>query len=135
MGVVILRKLLMSKSGEGYIDVCIIVLVAIMVIALMMTVIPALIAKNQLNNFANELAREAEIVGMIGSETSSRESVLRERTGLSPTVSWNRSGKVQLNQEFTVTCTMVYNIGFGEFGSFPVTLKSKASGKSEVYWK
>lgn len=130
-----LRKFILNRQGEGYIDVCIIVLVAIMVIALMMTVIPVLIAKNQLDNFADELAREAEIVGCIGSETSARESVLRERSGLSPTVTWSRSGKIQLNQEFTVTCTLVQNIGFGEFGSFPVTLTAKASGKSEVYWK
>ena len=130
-----MKDLLKDRRGEGYIDVCIIVLVAIMVIALMMTVIPVLIAKDQLDNFADELAREAEIVGCIGSETSSRETVLREKTGLSPTISWSRSGRVQLGQEFTVTCSEVYDIGFGEFGSFPVTLRSKASGKSEVYWK
>jgi hypothetical protein len=28
------------------------------------------------------------------------------------------------------------NIGlFGEFASFPVTLRAQAAGKSEVYWK
>lgn len=79
-----IRKIFFNNRGEGYIDVCIIVLIAVMVIALMMTVIPVLIAKNQLDNFADELAREAEIVGCIGSETSARESVLRERSGLSP---------------------------------------------------
>lgn len=130
-----MKKLLKSKRGEGYIDVAVIVMVVIMVIALIMTVIPVLIAKNQLDTFANELAREAEIVGCIGSETSSRQNVLSEKTGLTPTVTWSRTGKVQLNQEFTVTLTMQYDIGFGEFGSFPVTLTSKASGKSEVYWK
>lgn len=130
-----MKKLFKSKRGEGYIDVAVIVMVVIMVIALIMTVIPVLIAKNQLDTFANELAREAEIVGCIGSETTSRQRVLTEKTGLDPTVMWSRTGKVQLNQEFTVTLTMQYDIGFGEFGSFPVTLTSKASGKSEVYWK
>ena len=36
----------------------------------------------------------------------------------------------------TVTLTLDTNIGlFGEFASFPITLRAKASGKSEVYWK
>lgn len=129
-----IRRIL-DKRGEGYIDVCIIVIVIVACLALIMSVTPVLIAKNQLDNFADELIREAEICGRIGSETSSRYSVLCERTGLSPTVKWSRSGKVQINQEFTVTLTMTHDIGFGEFGSVPVTLTSKASGKSEVYWK
>ena len=130
-----MKKILKSKRGEGYIEVAVIVMVVIIVIALIMTVIPILIAKNQLDTFADELAREAEIVGYIGSETTSRQRVLTEKTGLDPTVAWSRTGKVQLNQEFTVTLTMQYDMGFGEFGSFPVTLTAKASGKSEVYWK
>ena len=41
-----------------------------------------------------------------------------------------------MNQEITVTLTLQKNIGlFGNFGSFPVTLRSQATGKSEVYWK
>lgn len=130
-----MKKLLKGRRGEGYIDVAVIILIVIMLLALMMTVIPVMIAKNQLNTFANELAREAEIVGCIGTETNTREAVLRERTGLDPNVSWSESGRIQLNGEFTVTCTLVYDLGFGGFGSFPVTLTSKASGKSEVYWK
>ena len=40
-----------------------------------------------------------------------------------------------INEEFTVTATLEYDIGFGAFASFPVTLTSKAIGKSEVYYK
>ena len=41
-----------------------------------------------------------------------------------------------MNEEFTVTLTTQADIGlFGGFGSFPVTLKAEASGKSEVYYK
>jgi hypothetical protein len=42
---------------------------------------------------------------------------------------------VQLGNEITVTLTQEVDIGFFTFGSFPITLKSKATGKSEVYWK
>ena len=72
----------------------------------------------------------------MGGETSLRAQVLTEKTGLSPAISWSTNGKIQLNQEFTVTVTMQTDLGlFGGFGSFPVTLKAQASGKSEVYWK
>lgn len=130
-----MRKLLRSKRGEGYIDVCIIVLVVIMILALFTAAAPVMTVKMQLDNFADELVREAEISGRIGAETTARARVLSEKTGLSPKIEWSRNGKIPLNQEFTVTLTVTLDIGFGGFGSFPVTLTSKASGKSEVYWK
>ena len=113
----------------------IVVLVVVMVIALIMAVAPVVSAKIQLDNYADELVREAEIAGRIGSETTARAQVLTERTGISPRIEWSRMGRVQLNQEFTVICTYQMNIGFGEFGSFPITLTAKASGRSEIYWK
>lgn len=130
-----MKKLLKSKRGEGYFDVVIIVLVVVMVLALIMAVAPVVSAKIQLDNYVDELVREAEISGRIGSETTARAQVLTERTGITPKIEWSRTGKIQLNQEFTITCTYKMDIGFGEFGSFPVTLTAKASGKSEVYHK
>lgn len=131
-----MKKILKSKRGEGYIDVCVLVLCAMLVIALAVQVLPVFIAKNQLDTYATELCREAEISGRVGSETSRRVAVLTEQTGLSPRISWSKTGNIQLNEEITVTLTLEKNIGlFGGFGSFPITLRSEASGKSEVYHK
>ena len=128
-------KKLKSNRASGYIDVVVIVLSAMMMIALAVSVFPAYIAKSNLDTFAQELCREAEIYGRIGSETSSREIVLKDRLGISPSVKWSKTGKVQLNEEFTVELSLDYDIGFGGVGSFPVKLQSKATGKSEVYHK
>ena len=128
-------KRLKNKQGSGYIDVVVIVLSAILVIALATSVFPVYIAKSQLDSFTQELCREAEICGRIGSETTSREITLSQRLGIAPNVEWSKKGKIQLNEEFIVTATMEYDIGFGSFASFPVTLTSKAIGKSEVYYK
>ena len=129
-------KLLKAKRGEGYIDVCILVLCAMLVIALAVRVFPVYIAKQQLDVFATELIREAEITGRVGTETDRRTQLMREKTGLNPTISWSRSGRIQLNEDVTVTLTLQTNIGlFGGFGSFPITLRAEADGKSEVYWK
>ena len=113
----------------------VILLVALLVIALGMKVFPVFVAKNELNTFANELARVAEIEGRIGSATNIKENELEALLGFNPDVSWSTSGRVQLNDEFTVTVTREVDIGFFEFGSFPITLTAKASGRSEVYWK
>lgn len=130
------RKHLLNKKGEGYIDTVVLVLCAMLVIALAVRVYPVYIVKLQLDNFADELVREAEIAGRVGSETSDRERVLNEKTGLYPSVSWSKTGNIQMNEEVTVTLTLERNIGlFGGFGSFPVQLKARASGKSEVYHK
>lgn len=129
-------RVLRNRKGEGYIDVVVLVLCAMLVVALAVKVLPVFIQKQQMDTFATELMREAEIAGRVGSETSRREQTLREKTGLDPTISWSRRGNIQLNEEVTVTLTMRMNIGlFGGFGSFPITLRADASGKSEVYWK
>lgn len=130
------KKTSLNRRGEGYIDTVVLVLCVILVVALAVRVYPVYIVKLQLDNFADELVREAEIAGRIGSETSDRERVLNEKTGLHPSVSWSRTGNIQLNEEVTVTLSMEMNIGlFGGFGSFPVRLEARASGKSEVYYK
>lgn len=130
------KSILKSRRAEGYIDVCILVLCAMLVIALAVRVLPVYIQKQQVDTFAVELIREAEIAGRVGSETSRREQALREKTGLQPTVTWSKTGRIQLNEEVTVTVTYQTNIGlFSGFGSFPITLRSDAAGKSEVYWK
>jgi hypothetical protein len=125
-----------NQLGEGYIDVVVLVLCAMLVIALTIKVLPVFIEKSQLDSFAAELCREAEIAGRVGNETTLRAEVLKENTGLEPEITWSKTGKIQLNEDFTVTVLLKTDIGlFGSFGSFPITLKAKATGKSEVYWK
>lgn len=128
--------MLKNNRGEGYIDVVVLVLCAMLVIAISVKVLPAYIIKQQVDTFASELVREAEISGRVGMETSEREEILREKTGITPTVIWSKTGQIQLNEEISVTVTYEINIGlFGGFGSFPITLTADASGKGEVYWK
>jgi len=129
-------KLLRSQRGEGYVDVAVLVLCVMLVLAVAISVMPVFITKNKLDTYASELCREAEIAGRVGTETILRAQVLTEQTGLTPSIAWSKTGRIQLNEEFTVTLTTQADIGlFGGFGSFPVTLKAEASGKSEVYWK
>jgi len=128
-------KILKSRSGEGYVDIIVIVLCIMLFVALAVKVFPVFIAKNQLDTFAAELVREAEIAGRVGSETTAKANQLKTQVGIDPAISWSKTGNFQLNTEVTVTLTLRHDIGFFNFGSFPITLTSKATGKSEVYWK
>ena len=84
----------------------------------------------------HQTAREAEIAGRVGTETTRRAAALTDSTGLDPAIRWSTTGRIQLNDEVTVTLTLETDIGlFGGFGSFPITLTASATGKSEVYWK
>lgn len=65
-------------------------------------------------------------------------TVLRRESGSNPAdlVDWSDTGRIQLNEEVTVTLTHEIDLGlFAGFGSFPITLRADATGKSEVYWK
>lgn len=131
-----LKRVFRDKQGDGYIDIAVLVLCVFLVLALAVKLLPVFIAKQQLDIYATELCREAEISGRVGSETSRRAAVLTEQTGLTPAIQWSKSGRIQLNEEISVRLTYRYDLGlFGSFGSFPVTLQAEASGKSEVYWK
>lgn len=126
-----MKKLLKRRSGEGYIDVCVLVVCAMLVLALVVQVLPVFIAKQQLDTYAVELVREAEIAGCVGTETSRRAAALTDSTGLDPDIQWSQSGRIQLNEEVTVVLTLDMDIGlFGGLGSFPITLTAEACGKS-----
>lgn len=132
-----LHKILKSKCGEGYIDVAIGLLCLMLVVALAVSFLPVFTAKQQLDIFATEIVRQAEIVG--GTNVNSRISDLKAETGLDPSIRWDcdyYSGKkVQLNGDIEVTLTETVDIGFFVFGSFPIEITAKATGKSEVYYK
>ena len=78
-----LKKILAGQDGEGYIDVAVLILCVMLVLALSVKILPVFIAKQQLDTFATELCREAEIAGQIGNETNRRAAALREKVGFS----------------------------------------------------
>ena len=129
-------KLLRSKRGEMLVTVSVVLMVAMTVVAFSTKLYPVFLHKQQLDTYAGELCRVAEISGRVGDETVAKEEKLNGEMKISPNIAWNTSGKVQLNGEITVTCTMTENIGlWGGFGSFPITIQGRATGQSEVYWK
>lgn len=131
------KNILKSKRGDGYIDVAVGILCLLLVVAFAISFLPVFTTKQQLDTFALEIVREAEIKG--GTSVDSRIADLRVQTGIDPDIRWDcdyYSGKkVQLNGDIEVRLTDTVDIGFFIFGSFPIEIQAKATGKSEVYYK
>lgn len=131
-----IQKVLKDKKGEGYIDVIIFVLVAIIIIIFIIKVVPVFIKKQQLDNFATEIVRIAEVTGEIGTSVKKREEELKKSLGINPKIIWSKNDKFNLNEEISVVVELDFEVGlFSGFGSFPVTIRAKATGRGEMYWK
>ncbi len=132
-----LRKLIKSKRGEGYVDIVVSIFCLLLVIALAVSFLPVFTAKQQLDLFAAEIVRQAEIVG--GTDVSGRIAVMKAQTGLDPEIVWDcdyfRGNRVQLDGDISVTLTTTVDVSFFFFGPFRIAIRAKASGKSEVYYK
>lgn len=135
------RTILKSQRGEGTIEAAVVVVVAVMMLGLAMKLFPIFMMKSQLNTFAVELSRTAAITGQIGAEVTAREETLKQETGLDPVITWSAAylpstSRVQLDEPITLELEQNQDLGlFGGFASFPITLRSKASSRSEVFWK
>ncbi len=129
-------KYLKSKRGSSIIELPFVVLVVMFLLALFLKVSPAFLMKQSLDTYATELCRVAEISGRVGDETTAKENQLNDAMGITPDITWSKTGKIQQNDTFTVTCSMTYDLGlFANIGSFPVQLAGHATGTSEEYWK
>lgn len=125
-----------NRRAEGYLDVVVLILVAMLTVVLIIKTLPVFIVKQQLDSYATQLLREAEITGRVGSEVEQRARELTEDFGIAPNISWSKTGAIQLNEAISVTLTYEVEIGlFAGFGSFKVPLRAVSSGKGEVYWK
>lgn len=131
------KKIFKDKRGEGYIDYAIGIFCIMMVLAFIVNFLPVFTVKQQLDIFATEIVREAEIKG--STSVGTRINTMKEQTGLDPSIDWDCSyfsgNKIQLNGDIEATLSETVDIGFFTFGSFPIELTAKATGKSEVYYK
>ena len=118
------------------ITVCVVLMVCMSILAFALKLYPVFLHKQEMDTYASEICRVAEISGRVEDETNAKEAKLNQTLHFAPSVVWNTTGKVQLNGTIEVTCTVTDNIGlWGGFGSFPVTIRGHAVGQSEVYWK
>lgn len=128
-----------NKSGEGYVDVAVTVMIVAFVLVFSVNVV-SLVALNQnIKTAADQLTDYAAMKGTVSVDEYARE--LKEKIGVDFSYSFDGSetldstGKVQLGDR--IICTVTYQLRMPGFGDFilPISLKASSSGLSQVYWK
>ncbi len=137
-----LIKRIKDRRGESYIDTAVTVFAIATLLALTVNFFALFILKQDVDTVAAELVEVACAGGGTGTEFSERMQDLKDGFGFTFTVTTEgseyiqgSSSKVQLGNTIVVTVTASMNIkGFGKL-KVPVTVTSKQSGLSRVYWK
>lgn len=136
-----MKKLLHSRCGEGYIDTCVSVIVFVMIMVVAINIFSFITLKTEMDEICDELIETATYTGEFGNEFWERDGELLDGYyyyGIDTTAEnfYNSSyQRVQLGDTMTVTIDVrTYIKGLGVF-KIPVTVSVTKSGISEKYWK
>lgn len=134
--IALIKRLLKNKQGSNFPDACVILIVFFLLLAISIKTFSVFVLKHKLDIFAEELCRTASVNGCVGAATDAKAQKLREKIGINPNITWSKVGRLQINEEIFIEVSVKENMGLsGSFGSFPITITSKAVGTSEVYYK
>lgn len=134
-------KRILSKKGEGYIDVVVGILVLMMVLVVSLNIFEFMVIKQDLDEISGQLIETATFNGSFSDEFNDRAEALKEQF-FQFTVTTNADEyynypfkRVQLGDMMEVTVSMDTHVqGFG-LVKIPITVSSHRSGISEKYWK
>ena len=136
-----MKKLLHSKKGEGYIDICVGVIVFVMIIVVTINIFSFITLRIEMDQIADELIEAATYEGCFGERFNKADTAMLQQYYYYD-VDWGADEyfntayeRVQLGDRMWVTVskdTFIKGVGFFKI---PVTLTVKKSGLSEKYWK
>ena len=134
-------KKLKNKRGEGYIDMCVGVVVFVMVLVIAINIFSFITLRIELDQVADELIEAATYSGEFRSDFNKADNAMMEDY-FNYDLDWGADkffntalGRVQLGDRMWVEVSYdTYIKGLGVF-KIPVTVSVKKSGLSERYWK
>ena len=134
-------KCLKNKRGEGYIDICVMIISFISCFVIALNIFSFITLKVEMDTIAEELIESATYEGEFGDEFENRTETMKDvyyefETEYGADEWFNTTlERVQLGDEMWVTISKeTYVKGLGAF-KIPVTVKVTRSGISEKYWK
>lgn len=136
-----IRTKFTCKGGEIAITTSVILLIFMALFALSISFFSVFCKIQVQNSFAHEIARYAEIKGRTGGEVSDEVARMQAVMNFDTEVDWqadymdSANDKIQIGSEFTVTVTSKASMGIGGIVKIDVPITSKATGRSEYYWK
>lgn len=136
-----LKNLLSSRKGEGYIDMCVGVIVFVMVLVVAINIFSFITLKVEMDQIAGDLIEVATYAGEFNEDFWNADSYNLEQyydysVQYGADEYFNSSyHRVQLGERMWVTVSKdTYIKGLGLF-RIPITVSITKSGLSERYWK
>ena len=136
-----IKKLFKNKNGEGYVDLCVGVVVFVMLLVIAINIFSFITLRIELGQIADELLEVATFNGSFGDEFDKRDDELLDEYfyyyyHIEADEYFNEEYyRVQLGHTMKVTVSVRTQIkGLGVF-KIPVTLSVTRSGISQKYWK
>lgn len=136
-----MKKLWKSKRGEGYIDICVGVVVFVMVLVIAINIFSFITLRIEMDQIADELIESATYSGCFDADFRDRDEDMLDEyffydIDYGADKYYNsRYKRVQLGNKMWVEISVdTYVKGLGVF-RIPVTLTVKRSGLSQKYWK
>lgn len=136
-----MKKLLKSRRGEGYVDMCVGVVVFVMILVIAINIFSFITLRIEMDQIADELIEAATYSGCFGSDFWDRDRDLIDDyffydIDCGADQYYNSTyERVQLGNKMWVKVSYdTYIKGLGVF-KIPVTLTVKRSGLSQKYWK
>ncbi len=136
-----LKKIIKSKRGDGYVDMCVGVIVFVMILVIAINIFSFITLRIEMDQIADELLEVATYNGCFGNDFWNRDSDLLEQyyyydIDYDADEYFNTTyHRVQLGHVMSVTVSLQTDIkGLGVF-KIPVTLSVTRSGLSQKYWK
>ena len=136
-----LKRLSKNRKGEGYIDICVGVIVFVMVLVISINIFSFVTLRIEMDQIADELIEAATYSGCFGDDFWNRDNDMMDEY-FYYSIDYGADsyfnsiyGRVQLGNKMWVEISVdTYVKGLGIF-RIPVTLKVHKSGLSEKYWK
>lgn len=136
-----LKRLLKNRNGEGYIDICVGVIVFVMVLVIAINIFSFVTLRIEMDQIADELIEAATYSGCFSTDFWDRDDDMLDEyfyydIDYGADSYFNSTyNRVQLGNKMWVEISVRTHIkGLGVF-KIPVTLTVKKSGLSEKYWK
>ena len=136
-----IKKLLYSKKGEGYVDMCVGVVVFVMILVIAINIFEFITLRIEMDQIADDLIEAATYAGCFDDDFWNADSDMLDQyyyydIDYGADRYFNSVyGRVQLGERMWVKISKhTYIKGLGLF-KIPVTVSVKKSGLSERYWK
>ena len=138
---VMMKKLLRTKRGEGYVDMCVGVVVFVMILVIAVNIFSFITLRIEMDQIADDLIEAATYAGCFDDDFWNADGDMLDQyyyydIDYGADRYFNSVyGRVQLGERMWVKISKhTYIKGLGVF-EIPVTVSVKKSGLSEKYWK